>query len=563
MAELVLLVVLLAVTVRPLGRYMARVYMGYPTLLTPVCAPVEKLTLRFIGIDASEEMHWRRYAYQLLWFAIICFAVLYSLLLLQGILPLNPRGLPGLPADLAFNITISFLTNTNWQSYAGEGTLSIFSQTLGLMVQHFIAPAVDMAVAVTLFRAFTRKNAETIGNFWQDFIRGVIYILLPLALAFSALYAAEGAVQSWSGSTPVETLSHKSETLITGPVAAQVAIKQLGSNGGGYYAANAAHPFENPTPLSNMLGLFAIMLLPVSLVYTFGIIAGDRRQGVMILVAMTLLIAPLIGIAMYQEAHWASTLPSDGVLTDAGNMEGKEQRFSVASSALWAVLTTSTSSGSTNSSHASMMPLTILAMLIPMKLGGIVFGGVGAGMLCMLMMVIVTVFMAGLMVGRTPEFLGKKLGPFEIKIAMLIFIIPGISVLLGTALSVSLDIGQAAMTPVGTQGYVEALYAFTSAANNNGSALGGLHANNIYYNSMLAISMFVGNFFIQIAGLAIAGSIAAKNITPVTPTTLLTHTPLFICMLMIVLFISVLAYAPAMALGPVVDYFHVRLIPHV
>lgn len=553
MAELLLLIGVLAVTVRPLGAYMALVYSGRRTVLTPICAPLEKALLWIAGPAAKEDMDWKTYAVHLMIFSALSFLLLYVMLVIQDKLPLNPMQLGGLNADLAFNITISFLTSTNWQSYAGEAALSNFSQIFGLMAQQFMAPATDMCVAVALFRGFARRQSHGVGNFWTDMIRGVVYILIPLSLLFSAFYAAEGTVQSWGEPITVETLEKAPQKIVLGPVAAQVAIKQLGTNGGGFYNANSAHPLENPTPLTNFLGLVAIILLPAAFVYTFGVMAGDRRQGWMIFIAMTLLATPLIATAIYEENRLAPYNTQD-TLQVPGNMEGKEVRFGTTTSALWSILITTTANGATNSAMESMRPLTILSALIPMQLGGIVFGGLGAGILCMMMMVLVTVFVAGLMVGRTPEFMGKKLGPFEMKIAMLIFVIPAFSTLVGSALSVMLPEPSAALSPNGTQGYLESLYAFTSAANNNGSALAGMNANIPYYNALLAIAMFLGNCFIQVAGLAIAGSLARKNITPATSSTLPTHTALFIAMLLIILFISVLSYAPALVLGPGVDH---------
>jgi K+-transporting ATPase ATPase A chain len=553
MAEIILLVITLALLIKPLGTYMAQVYEGKPTFLDKFFVPIERLIYRLIGVDAEQEMGWQKYASTAIWLAVFCFIGLYSMLIWQSSLPLNPLAVADIKPDLAFNIAMSFLTSTDWQSYTGEQALSPFSQTVGIITQMFLSPAADMAVAAALFRGFKLRNSKTIGNFWKDMVRSIVFILMPISLLFSAIYLTQGVVQSVV-SVDATTLTGDTQTIITGPVAAQVSIKQLGTNGGGYFGVNSAHPFENPTALSNFISLLAILLIPAAFTYTFGIMVGDRRQGVMILSVMSLLVAGLVAVAISQEQHIPPALAGMGIDAAQGNMEGKEMRHGATLAALWSVLATSTANGSAIGAHASMMPLTILCQLIPMKLGAILFGGVGAGMLNMLMMVLVTIFMAGLMVGRTPEFLGKKLGPFEMKIAMLIFIVPGISVLIGTSLALSTSAGMSVLSTQGTQGYVQALYAFTSAAYNNGSAVGGFNADNTLYNILLGVAMFIGNYFVQVASVAIAGSMAIKNLTPPTPSTLHTHTPIFACMLILVLLISVLVYSPALVIGPIVDH---------
>lgn len=555
MAEIILLVFVLALTIKPLGTYMALVYSGKRTMLDRVCVPLEKLIYKLLGVDPSDEMPWQKYASAALWLAMICFIALFLMLIFQSHLPLNPQALSDIRPDLAFNIAMSFLTSTDWQSYSGEQILSPFIQTVGIITQMFIAPAADMAIAAALFRSFLRKQNNAIGNFWFDLTRSVVFILLPLALLFSFVYASQGVVQSIT-TTEATTLAGGTQNILTGPVAAQVSIKQLASNGGGYFGVNSAHPFENPTPFSNFLSLVAILLLPAAFTYTFGVMAGDRRQGLMVLSAMVIIVAGLSAVSIYQEQHVPPALTSLHVNFSEGNMEGKEVRHGATVAAFWSILATSTANGSSIASNASMMPLSTLCQLIPMKLGAILFGGVGAGMLNMLMMILVTIFMAGLMVGRTPEFLGKRLGPFEMKIAMLIFIVPGISVLIGTSLALTTKAGLEPLSHYGPQGYLQALYAFTSSAYNNGSNVGGFNANTPFYNTLLGIAMFIGNYFVQIASVAIAGSIAAKNITPPTPSTLHTHTPLFTAMLLLVLLISVLVYSPALVIGPVVEHLH-------
>jgi len=553
--EIILLLVALGLSIKPLGIYIAGAMEGKRTFLSPLAGPAERALYRACGIDPAGEMSWRGYAGAVLLFSLLGFALLYCMLLAQGFLPLNPQALPGLRADTAFNVAISFITNTDWQSYSGESSLSYFSQMAGLTVQNFFCAGVGMAVAVAVFRAFARRQAATIGNFWVDLTRACLYVLLPLALVLAVVLASQGVVQHFGAYTTVHTLEGSDQTIALGPVASQAAIKMLGSNGGGYFNANAAHPFENPTPLANFLQTLAILLIPSALVYAFGVMVGDRRQGWALLAACALLFLPLMGVAVWQEARPNPQLEGIGVDQSAGNMEGKETRFGVALSALWATATTATSNGSTNSAHDSYLPLPGLVQLAMMQFGEVVFGGVGSGMYGLLLFVIITVFLGGLMVGRTPEYMGKKLGAFEIKMASVAIIAPCAVTLVGTAAALMLDAGRAGLANPGAHGLSEALYAFTSAANNNGSAFAGLNADSLFYNTWLGVVMFVGRFFVIIPVLAIAGSLAARNTVPPSLGTMPTHTPLFVLMLVgVIAIVGLLTYAPALALGPVAEH---------
>jgi len=531
-----------AVFIKPLGKYIARVFMGRKIWLEKPLGWLERLIYKTCGIDASAETSWVSYSKAVLVFSLFSFLVLYLILLFQNFLPLNTSGLAGLSPDLAFNTAISFITNSNWQSYSGEQTLSNFSQTAGLTIQNFLSAATGMAVAAALVRGIARKQMATIGNFYVDLVRGTLYILLPASIIFAVFLASQGVPQE---------LGH-------GLVSSQDAIKMLGSNGGGYFNANGAHPLENPTPLSNFFQIVAILLIPAAFAYSFGVMVGDKRQGWMLVFAMTMIFIPLVVLGVVSELKPNPHFDTNIVDVSAGNMEGKEVRFGVASSALWAAATSATSNGSVNSMHDSFSPLGGLVPLMLIQFGEVIFGGVGSGLYGMMMFVILTVFIGGLMVGRTPEYLGKKIGVFEIKMASIVILIPAMVVLIGTAIAVSTEAGRAGILNGGAQGFSEILYAFASAGNNNGSAFAGLSANTEFYNIALGIAMFVGRYFIIIPVLAIAGSLAAKNITPNSAGTMPTHTPLFTSMLVgVVVLIGVLTYVPALALGPIAE--HLRL----
>ena len=556
MLFVVICLVAVALAVRPLGEYLARIMSGKPVRLSRLLGPVERGVYRICGIDAGAQMNSRHYALCVLIFGVFGFVLLFAILLFQHRLPLNPQQLPGLSFDLAFNIAASFLTNTNWQSYGGESTLSYFSQMVGLAVQNFLSAATGIAVACALFRAFRRKQENALGNFWVDVTRATLYVLLPLAFFFSLFLVSQGVVQNFSGYSTFQSLQSGEAGLIAqGPAGSQVAIKMLGSNGGGFFNANGAHPFENPTPLSNYLQIITILLLPAAIAYAFGVMAGDRRQGWMLVAAMSVLFLPFLWLTLASEMHAAPWLAEISGGAVNGNWEGKEIRHGLESSALWAVATTATSNGSVNAMHGSFTPLGALGPLLLMQLGEVVFGGVGSGVYGMLVFVLLTVFIGGLMVGRTPEFMGKKIGIFEIKMVSLIILVPATLVLVGTALAVSFEMGRAGIASPGPHGFSEALYAFSSAANNNGSAMGGISVNTPFYNLFLGVVMLLGRYGVILPILAMAGTLAAKNSVPPSAGTLPTHTPLFVAMLVgIVLLIGVLTYIPALALGPIAEH---------
>lgn len=580
MFQILLYVIVLFSLVVPLGSYMARVYAG-ESIANRWFAGVENTLYRLSGIDPNQEMHWQQYALALLIFNLLGLIALYLLQRFQDVLPLNPQQLPAIASDSAINTAISFVSNTNWQSYAGESSMSYLTQMLGLTVQNFLSAASGMAVLMALLRGFIRRSSEVIGNFWVDMTRGTLYILLPLSLLLTLILAGQGVIQTFQpypnisvytdvvsqSPTPPpanqpaleKTPSH--QTLAVGPVASQIAIKQLGTNGGGFFNVNAAHPFENPTPLSNYLEMLAILLIPAALCYSFGILIGDTRQGWVILGAMTFVFLILVVVTVSAEQQGNPTLTALGVdqavshQQAGGNMEGKETRFGIVNSSLWAVATTAASNGSVNAMHDSFTPMGGLAPMWLMQLGEVIFGGVGSGLYGMIIFAIVAVFIAGLMIGRTPEYLGKKIEAFEMKMAALVILIPPLLVLGGTAFALMLEAGKSSIFNPGAHGFSEVLYAFSSAGNNNGSAFAGLSANTLFYNLLLGVAMLVSRFGLMIPVLAIAGSLAAKNSIPIGPGTLPTHTPLFAMLLIItVLMVGALTFLPALALGPIVEH---------
>jgi K+-transporting ATPase ATPase A chain len=575
------LLVLLAL-VKPLGWYMARVYEGQPAGLNTLLAPVERLLYRLSGVRPEAGQSWRQYAGAMLLLNALGMLALYGLQRLQAALPLNPQSLGAVAPGTAFNTAASFVTNTNWQGYSGEATMSYLTQMLGLGVQNFLSAASGMAALVALIRGLRGRGGpapQPVGSFWVDLTRTVIYILLPLSFALALALAGQGVVQSLGPAARVPLLQATTgaagepvteQALPLGPAASQVAIKQLGTNGGGFFNVNSAHPFENPTPLSNFLQLLAILLIPAALCFTFGKMVGDTRQGWAILAAMLIIFLPLMLLTVVQEqagtpqlaALGADLAASDGQA--GGNMEGKETRFGIVGSALWAAATTAASNGSVNSMHDSYTPLGGLGPLFLMQLGEIIFGGVGSGLYGMLVFVIVAVFIAGLMVGRTPEYLGKKVERFEVKMAALVILIPPLLVLGGTALAVATPwgrgdlyapaVGYTSIANPGPHGFSEALYAFSSLGNNNGSAFAGLGADNPFYNVVGGLTMLFARYWLMVPVLAIAGSMAAKPAVPAGPGTLPTHTPLFVAVLVaVVLLVGALAFLPALALGPIVE----------
>ena len=576
--------------VKPLGWYMAKVYENEPVVLNRLLLPVETLIYRVSGVNPKEEMRWTDYALGLLVFNLLGALAVFALQRLQADLPLNPQNQTAVSPDSAFNTAVSFATNTNWQGYGGETTMSYLTQMLGLTVQNFVSAATGMAVLAALIRGFIRRNMDTIGNFWVDLTRTVIYILLPLSLILALLLVGQGVVQTLkpyqtvpivetvryeqpklgadgaalqdaAGKPVMETVKAKEQIVAVGPAASQVAIKQLGTNGGGFFNVNSAHPLENPTPLSNFLEMLSILLIPGALCYTFGMMVGDTRQGWAILAAMTLVFVALIFVTVPAEQSGNPALASLGIDQTAsisqsgGNMEGKETRFGIANSALWAVATTAASNGSVNSMHDSYTPIGGMGPMWLMQLGEVIFGGVGSGLYGMIMFAIVAVFVSGLMIGRTPEYLGKKIEAYEMKMAVIVILIPPLLVLGGTALSVLMDAGKASVFNPGAHGFNEVLYAFSSAGNNNGSAFAGLSANTPFYNTLLGVAMLFSRFWLIVPVLAIAGSLASKKTVPVGPGTLPTHTPLFVVLLIgTVLMVGALTFVPALALGPVVEY---------
>ena len=543
--------------VKPLGWYMARVFNGERTFLSPVLAPVERGLYRAAGIDARQEQTWLGYGLAMLGFHVLGFLLLYGVLRLQDLLPLNPAGQSAVAPDLAFNTSASFVTNTNWQNYGGESTLSYLTQMLGLTHQNFLSAATGIALALALIRGFSRASTRTVGSFWVDLTRCTLYVLLPLCVLYTLFLVSQGIPQTLGAYVDATTLEGAKQTIAVGPVASQVAIKMLGTNGGGFFNANAAHPFENPTALSNFVQIVSIFALGAALTNVFGRMVGDERQGWAILAAMGVLFLAGVTLAYWAEAQGNPAFAALGIdqATLGGNMEGKEVRFGIVASALFAVVTTAASCGAVNAMHDSFTALGGLIPMINMQLGEIIVGGVGAGLYGMLVFVIVAIFVAGLMVGRTPEYLGKKIEAREVKMAMLAILCLPLMMLGFTALATVLASGLAGPANAGPHGFSEILYAFTSAAANNGSAFGGLTGNTPFYNTTLAFGILVGRFFVIIPALAIAGSLAAKKTVPASAGTLPTHGGLFVGMLVgVILIVGGLTFFPALALGPVVEH---------
>jgi potassium-transporting ATPase potassium-binding subunit len=581
--QLIFYMVVLIALAKPLGTFMARVYQGERTFLDPVMRPAEKLIYRLCGVHPDEEMNWKVYALAMVLFNGLGLIVVYALQRLQGFLPLNPQGFGAVSPDSSWNTAVSFATNTNWQGYGGETTMSYLTQMLGMTVQNFVSAATGMAILIAMIRGLVRHTAKTIGNFWVDLTRSVLYILLPLAFVLALALVSQGVVQTFSqykavpllqatsyqqtqtdagGNSVLVTVQQTSQVLAVGPAASQIAIKQLGTNGGGFFNTNSTHPFENPTPLSNFLEMLSILLIPAALCYTFGKLVGDTRQGWAILAAMTIIFVLLLAGSVWAENTGNPAIASLGVDTQqsninpGGNMEGKEVRFGVANSALWATATTAASNGSVDSMHDSNMPLGGMIPLWLMHLGEVIYGGVGSGLYGMLAFVIVAVFVAGLMVGRTPEYLGKKIEAYEMKMASLILLIPVFTALVGTAIGVLSAAGRATVWNTGPHGFTEILYAFSSATANNGSAFAGLGVNTPFYNTALGIIMFFARYWLAIPALAIGGSLALKKKVPAAGAgTLATHTPLFIAWLIaVVIIVGALGFLPALALGPIVEH---------
>ncbi len=590
LAQIGLFFLVLVALVKPLGWYMARVYTGQTCGMDRVMGPLERVIYRVCGVREAEDMNWKTYAVAMLLFNVTGLVALYALQRVQEFLPLNPGTFGAVAPDLAFNTAASFITNTNWQAYAGESTLSYLTQMLGLTVQNFVSAATGMAVLVALIRGLTARTASTIGNFWVDLTRSTLYILLPLAAVLALLLVSQGTVQTFEayyqttllqpvtydkpvvdaagqsvvdekGVAKPESTTGTEQVLAVGPAASQVAIKHLGTNGGGFFNANAAHPYESPTPLTDFILILAETLIAASLTYAFGMMVGDTRQGWAILAAMLSVLAFFVLGAYWAESAGNPRLAAlgvdqtAGIAQSGGNMEGKEIRFGVARSALFATATTATSTGAVNAMHDSFTPLGGLIPLFMMQFGEVILGGVGSGLYGMLVFAIIAVFIAGLMVGRTPEYLGKKIETYEMKMAALLILIMPIIVLGFTAVAVVTESGTSSILNPGAHGFSEILYAYTSQGNNNGSAFGGLNANTPFYNVTGALAMLVSRFWLAIPTLALAGSLARKKMVPPGLGTLPTHTPLFVVLLVgVVIMVGALTFVPALALGPVVEH---------
>jgi len=532
-----------------LGNFMFKVFTGSKHIMSPVFGWLEKLTYRSSGIDPDEETNWKSYTFSLLMFNFIGFLFVFLIQLFQAQLPLNPANLPNVSWHSAFNTSVSFMTNTNWQGYSGETTLSYFVQMIGLTVQNFVSAATGIAVLLALIRGLARKTTDKLGNFWTDLTRSTLYVLLPLSIIFAVVLVGQGVVQNFKSYDTVQTLQGVSQVIPMGPAASQIAIKQLGTNGGGFFNANSAHPFENPTPFSNLLEMLALLLIPAALTFTYGKMVGSTRQGWTIFKAMLILLVLGLVISLYAEY---STNPIFGNLH---LMEGKETRLGITNSVLWSTATTAASNGSVNAMHDSLSPLTGMVAMINLMLGEIIFGGVGAGLYGMVIFIIITVFIAGLMVGRTPEYLGKKIQKFEVQMAIIAVLAPNIVILLFAAWASVSAPGLASLNNSGPHGLSEILYAYASAAGNNGSAFAGLNANTVFYNLTIGIGMMIGRFGIIIPVMAIAGSMGMKKITPSSAGTFHTDNWLFIGLLIaVILIVGGLTHFPALSLGPIVEH---------
>ena len=568
--QILVYLALLVILAKPVGLFIAHVFQQEKTFLDPLVGPLERLIYRLARIHPEEEMDWKQNAVAFLLFNFVGFVVVYALQRLQQLLPLNPQGLGAVSPDSSFNTAVSFATNTNWQGYGGETTMSYLTQMLGLTVQNFVSAAGGMAVLALFIRGIARHSAKTLGNFWVDLTRTTLYVLIPLATLLALVLVSQGAVQNFSPYASATLLQPTTDTsgakvteqvIAMGPAASQIAIKQLGTNGGGFFNVNSAHPFENPTPLTDFLEMFSILMIAAALCYTFGQMTGDTRQGWSLLAAMMIILVVALFFSYQAESRGNPKFDSLGVdqrasaVNPGGNMEGKEVRFGVPNSSLWATVTTAASNGSVNAMHDSFTPIGGLVTLVMMQLGEVVFGGVGSGLYGMLIFVIVAVFVAGLLVGRTPEYLGHKIEPYEMKMASLLILIMPLTVLLLTALAVITRTGTGSVANPGPHGFSEILYAFTSQGNNNGSAFAGLNANTPFYNITGGLAMLISRYWLAVPTLALAGSLVRKKLVPVSGGTLPTHTPLFVFWLIaVVLIVGALNFFPALALGPIVEH---------
>lgn len=547
------LVILLAAAL-PLGKYLAKVFQGQKTFLDGILLPAEKMIYKLSGIDPQQEMNWKQYSWAVIVFHVLSLLAIFAGELLQGVLPFNPEQQVGLKWDLALNTAISFITNTNWQAYGGETTMSYFTQMTALTVHNFLSAATGLAVAMVLIRSLMRKGTSGLGNYWQDMVRGTLWVLLPISIVLGLVFVQQGVIQNLSPYVTATTLEGAEQKIAMGPVASQEAIKILGTNGGGFFNVNSAHPYENPTPLTNFLQCLAIFLLPASLVVAFGTMIRDKRQGYAILTTMLLLFAVFLGVLYSSELYGNPNLAAAGVASPNA-MEGKEVRFDLAGTALFNTITTAASCGAVNAMLDSFTPLGGMVPLLQIMLGEVVMGGVGAGFYGMMVFVILTVFIVGLMVGRTPEYLGKKIEAREMKMAVLAVIIPAATILLGSAIASVTDVGTSATNNAGPHGLAEMIYAYTSAAGNNGSAFAGLSTNSLFYNLTLGAAMLLGRFGVIFPVLAIAGSLVEKKISPPGAGTFPTYGWLFVLLLAaIILIVGALTFLPALALGPIVEH---------
>ncbi|NPV91860.1 MAG: potassium-transporting ATPase subunit KdpA [Firmicutes bacterium] len=552
--QMVLFILTLIILAWPLGLFMKRVFGGERTWLDPLLRPLERLVYRLTKVNPEQEMNWREYTWALLVFNLLGFALVFLMQLIQQYLPLNPQQFGAVRPDLAFNTAISFMTNTNWQAYAGESTMSYFTQMAGLTVQMFLSAATGIVVAIALIRGLVRRQSKNIGNFWVDLTRAVLWVLMPLCLVFSLVLVSQGVVQTLSPYITLNTLEGALQKVAVGPVASMEIIKELGTNGGGFMNANSAHPFENPTPLTNWIEMLSIFVIGAGLTFTLGRMSGDKRQGRVILAAMLILFILMLGVCYFSESYGNPLVADQGVSAPI-SMEGKEVRFGIANSTLFTTVTTAASCGAVNNMHDSLTPLGGMVPMLQMMLGEVVIGGVGAGFYGMIAFVIITVFVIGLMVGRTPEYLGKKIESREMKMATLVILIHATFILLGSGLAAVSQGGLAGILNPGAHGLSEILYAYSSATGNNGSAFAGLSANTLYYNLSLALCMFAGRFGVIIPILAIAGSMAAKKTVPAGPGTFETNGPLFVLLLAaVVLIVGALTFFPALSLGPIVEH---------
>jgi K+-transporting ATPase ATPase A chain len=532
-----------------LGSFMYKVFTGEKHLMSAPFGWLERLTYKFVGVDATEETNWKSYTFGLLTFNLIGFLFVFLIQLTQAYLPLNPAHLPNTSWHLAFNTASSFMTNTNWQSYSGENTLSYFVQMLGLTVQNFVSAATGIAVLLALAKGLSRKTTDKLGNFWVDLTRSTLYILLPLSIIFAIFLVGQGVVQNFDSYQTAHTLQGTSQVIPMGPAASQIAIKQLGTNGGGFFGANSAHPFENPTPLSNLLEMLALLLIPAGLIFTYGKMVGSKRHGWTIFTVMFILLVVGLAISLYGEYS------ANPIFGHSALMEGKETRFGITNSVLWSTSTTAVSNGSVNAMHDSLSPLAGMVAMINLMLGEVIFGGVGSGIYGMVVFIILTVFIAGLMVGRTPEYLGKKVEGFEVTMAIIANVITSFVILLFTAWAAISTLGLSSLNNAGPHGFSEILYTFASAAGNNGSAFAGLNANTVFYNLLIGFAMLIGRFGVIIPIMAIAGSMAKKKITPVSAGTFQTNNWLFIVLLIgVIVIVGGLTYFPALSLGPIVEH---------